>query len=90
MRRTWKLGDLEFSFESVPAPGETSTHGLWRGFLVAPLVAVIIVRIVGLVFFQWSAVTDDWPLWYEVLFALAIGCTLLYAYLRRRDRIEAV
>jgi uncharacterized integral membrane protein len=90
MRRTWKLGSLEFSFESVSAPGEPSTGVLWRGLLVLPLVAVFIVRIVGIVVFHWSATTDDWPAWYAALFALAIGCTLLYVYLRRRDRSEAV
>lgn len=88
LKLPWIEVDLEIEREERSADvarDENPRIPLRRELLVLPFFVVVIMRLVGLIFFDWSALHDPWPLWYSMFFALGVACALVYAFLGRRD-----
>jgi hypothetical protein len=79
--------DEEGAIEAFPPVRE---RGVPRELLFLPMFVVVVVKLVGLLAFDWSMISDGWPMWFTALFVLAVGSALFYAYLERRDREEAL
>ena len=92
-----KLPFLEISVETLEAPpddgvvdaGPTGARlqiPLW--LFVLPFLIMLAVRMIGLLFYDWSIYSGHWPWWFSVLFVVALASLFLGGLLNRPDRKE--